>query len=210
MAPLVLKVDSDMGKLALDKLLVMLLILGPLVSGCGSNRKKELSPLQEAFNQQLSLACEQEKALYQKEVEDLSNTDTPDEVRVDTLAPGANCPLQEELSFLLQQSFDDPTMREKYEEEKRGDTLYVKVLPSEQQSTELQYQKLVQNEEEKIQYLETYLLSNSWLYRTRINAWVKFDSNGVYHSHQIQSYMEVSTVKTPFHARITGKLQHYE
>ena len=200
-----------MGKLALDKWIVFLLFLGALIGGCGSNREKELSPLQLAFLQQLSLSCNADKMLYKKVVSDLTSpTDTPDEVQIDTLALSKECPLQEGLSFLMEQSFDDPTLIDKYQQEEKGDTLVVQVLPAEQQNAELQYQKVIQNESGKVLYLETYLVSNSWLYNTRLNAKVKFDSSGIYHSHQIESYMEVATVKKPFHARITGTLFSYE
>ncbi|MEM6628594.1 MAG: hypothetical protein AAF694_02935 [Bacteroidota bacterium] len=200
-----------MGKIASGGVFSMGVFISIFMVGCGSNQQKTSSPLQLAFSQQLSRSCVGEGKLFHKVVSDLSKDNPkPDEIKLDTLSSSDLCPIEEELSFLLEQSYDDPTLRDKFQEEIRGDTLVVSVLPSESQNAELQFQKIVRNEAEQIQYLETYWVSTSWLYKTQLNAWVKFDSSGLYQSHQIQSYMEVATVGNPFHARIKGNIETYE
>ena len=175
--------------------------------GCSSSGKKELSPVQLAFQNQLLSTCESEVGIYAKTVTQFSERGQPQiETLNDTLSPTDDCPFKEELVFLTQQVYDDPIMRSKFDIQQVGDTTIANLLPSEKSSSELRLQKSILSEEGVLKYIETHIERNTWLYKTRIRGWSTFDSLGRYQAHEIESFMDVATVKTPFHAIVKGNL----
>lgn len=184
---------------------------GVLIWGCSSQGKKELSPVQLAFQAQLLNTCESKQGLYAKTVTQFSEEKgTQTETLNDTLNATDACPFQEELAFLTQQAYDDPIMRSKFDIRQVGDTTIANLLPSETSSSELRLQKSILSEDGVLQYIETHIERNTWLYKTRIRGWSTFDSLGRYQSHEIESFMDVATVSTPFHALVKGNFVSHE
>ena len=182
-----------------------------LASGCGSRREKPTTPLQQQFQAQVDKSCEGREWVYEKTVVDASpSAQQPLETLKDTLLDGEQCPLQEELAFVVEQVFDDPIALDKYDTVKIGDTLIARIKPGSPQSAELQLQKIIRDDSSQIRYIESHTAGSSWLYETRITAWVRFDSLGRYAEHEVRSFMEVATVKNAFQASIKGKVLAYE
>ncbi len=177
-----------------------------LMWACTSQSGKDLSPLQVVFQAQLAKSCQERDGLFVKTVTHFVEGElATEETLADTLYSSVDCPFKEELGFLLKQAYDDPIMQDKFEIQMVGDTMIARLIPSEVSNSEIQLQKTLRSEEGNLSYVETHIARNTWLYKTRIRGWLKFDSLGRYQAHEVESFMEVASVNKPFHALVRGK-----
>jgi len=177
---------------------------------CGRDSNRPLTPTQQAFQKQINRTCQHSNAPYKKVVTDLNTSDSTQEVHItelDTVIKEQDsCLLFIELQYAIEEVYDDPRYAELYIVEEIDDTLIARLDPESAASTALKRQKILKDSASQIRYLETQLMQDSWLYKTRIYTEVFFDESGNYHSHNIQSTMQVSTIEQAFRARIQGNL----
>ncbi len=188
--------------------LIFLLICVSLAA-CDQRKELPLTPLQLQFQQQIQLTCESTEKKYEKSATNLNDSATSTETQVfdldSTSTQNDTCILFNELRYAVEKVYDDPKLKEIFTFEENGDTTIARVKPENATSSNLQLQKILQDQE-IIRYIETVLVQDSWLYQTNIHMYVYFDSMGNYVHHMIESRMRVSTISESFNANIVGKL----
>jgi len=181
-----------------------------LLSSCSQRTERPLTPQQKQFQRQIEHTCSFSGQIYEKSTLNLNDPEQTRETltfSIDSLSvKNDTCILFNELRYALEKAYDDPRLEEIFSIEEVNDTIIARVKPENTNSSDLQLQKVLHDQNQHIQYIETVLVQDSWLYKTNIRMYVHFDSLGNYLRHTIYSKMNVSTISEAFHAQIEGKL----
>ncbi len=176
----------------------------------GTSSQAPEPPMIRQFHRQLAATCET-SADYVKEVRDRADVAAAAEEQRfaawqipqgDTTA----CGLETELMYVFDRFYQDPFIRDYFDEEMRGDTLVARLRAGKESASDLRLQKFVFSPGDSLLvYAESLLEKDHWLFDLRTHVRVSFDEDGSYRSHTMELYERTAFLRKPFHVLIQGK-----
>ena len=176
----------------------------------GTEQAIELPVIRE-FHRQLALTCTQTGASYVKEVRDQANPAAATEIQRFAgwqipAGDSASCSLETELMHAFNRFYQDPFIRDDFDEEMHGDTLVARLRAGRESASDLRLQKLVFSPvDSQLLYVESLIEKDRWLFDLRTHIRVSFDTDGSYLSHTLELYERTTFLSKPFHVLIQGK-----
>ena len=185
------------------------LFLASLLFSCSSSQKKEDHQLKAAVLSQIKSSVEDEQMVYIKSVKDLSGENSViEDSSLHAKDHDLNAIITRDLDYAFNVYHQNPLYEDLLSFKTSNDTLIAELIPGNERKIDLHHQKVLWNADQtQVQFLESKVKKNNWLYTLEVSIKVEFDSLGNYTDHYMELTSSVPIIGSGIEANINGKLE---